>query len=412
MPPGLMQGGGQNYYGSDPFNFVMPRQPTLPPLPSPQEISSQPQPQGGMPVSMPVTPDQAAANPGVAPPGSTPGFGDVINRNALTLMALGGGIAQGGIGRGFSEAAKTGALEQAQNQPKLTETGTDPLTGQKTFVWAFPNQAKLVPAVSTGTAAGSGGIKTLEKFQAAVDSGVSGDALYGYLPGNAQDVVRQIVEGRMPALSLRSPAMIPYLKAAASVDPTLDMTNPGARQAAMTDARTGKVAQGQKALNQFLHHTATQLVPAFENLDNGQFPAINFLANAIHTQTGGSKVTSFLPVGHAVAEELSKVFKQNNLSDTEIKQWEKGLNPDMSPEQQRDAVRAVVGLATGGMEALHDQRLRGIGPIMDAKLGPMIDVKAQKELDGIQGWLGGGKTGSKPSAATPASGWTVTRIGQ
>ena len=51
-------------------------------------------------------------------------LGQGIANNPLTLMALGGGIAQGGIGRGLTAAAPISFAERAQHQQQIAQAAT------------------------------------------------------------------------------------------------------------------------------------------------------------------------------------------------------------------------------------------------------------------------------------------------
>jgi hypothetical protein len=62
-----------------------------------------------MPRQQPDLPDQRGV-------GFTNGIGNFLSNNPLTLMALGGGIAQGGIGRGLQTAVPAAQAEQKQRK--------------------------------------------------------------------------------------------------------------------------------------------------------------------------------------------------------------------------------------------------------------------------------------------------------
>ncbi len=73
-----------------------------------------------------LAPPPAAAAPAPAP--ETPGFGDRLSNglaaNPLTLMTLGAGIAQGGIGKGLQFAAAGAQADQSNRLKQATRTAT------------------------------------------------------------------------------------------------------------------------------------------------------------------------------------------------------------------------------------------------------------------------------------------------
>ncbi len=304
--------------------------------------------------------------------------------------------------------------------PKLLETGTDPLTGQKTYAQqrfqggnismsplgnagpsgVFPTVGSMsAPSGAPGTAGAPG---SMEGFKKATESGVTGEALYDYLPTGAKEFVKSLVEGRtnLSPMSLRNPAMLPFMQAAQVIDPQLDMNNPQARAAAIKDWRAGKGAESQRALNQALHHVADTLIPRMENMANYSLTPVNMVKNLAGEVTGSDNPGNFRTAAHAVSEEISKIFKQNNLSDHEIRAWEQNLNPNMSPQQMHGQVQTLMELLNGGLEALNDKRLNGVGAVMHGRMGPMVTETGQKDLAKIQSWVGGGQQ-QQPAAAQP-----------
>jgi hypothetical protein len=70
--------------------------------------------------STPVPNATALAGTGPQPGTMMDRIGQGLNDNAATLMALGGGIAQGGLGRGLQLAAQAGVQEAQLGQKKAT----------------------------------------------------------------------------------------------------------------------------------------------------------------------------------------------------------------------------------------------------------------------------------------------------
>jgi hypothetical protein len=172
--------------------------------------------------------------------------------------------------------------------------------------------------------------------------------------------------------------------AAKLIDPTLDSTTYGARVAGQKDMAT-KGAESARALNQTISHQSEALIGAMKGLGNGDTPLWNRAKNVWSEEVSGSgAVPGFRTAAHAVVDELGKVFKQNNLSDTEIRKWEENLPPSMSPEQQRTQIAAFQTLMHGAMSALEDKRKTQIGARAAAKLPPLLSEDGAKGLQKLE----------------------------
>lgn len=284
------------------------------------------------------------------------------------------------------EAAKTIIGEALTNKEKYGVISEDPLQGKR---YGFINERDQTvngkPIGQAGAEAASGGLGAL---QAAQNAGVTGEALYAHLPPQIAPVVKAMIEGRQPLPSttaMRSPATLALIDAAHAIDPTFDATTWKARQSGQVDFTSGKSAEMVRSANQTLHHVG-QLLDSMDNLKNGSFPLINKVGNAYAEATGGGAQGAFRTNAHAVAEELSKVFKGSNLSDSEIRSWEQNLNEDMSPTQQRAQVLKLRDLLQGSLQALEEKRVAALGPMAAAKAGPIIKEEGQKVLERIDKW--------------------------
>lgn len=286
-------------------------------------------------------------------------------------------------------------------KPQLQETGTDPLTGKKTFAQYDPTAGTLTP-IGGNQATQSQGGGSMDTLQKAVQAGVTGEELYKHLPSGMAGSIKAMIEGRQPMPStqaMRSPAILAMIDAAHTIDPTFDATSWQQRVAGQKDFYGGgKSAEMTRAANQTLHHVG-QLIDSMDKLDNGSFPMKNAVGNYLSEATGGGAPGAFRTNAHAVAEEMSKVFKGANLSDAEIRSWESNLNANMSPEQQRAQVGKLRDLLQGSLHALEEKRLSSIGPMAAAKAGPLIQEEGQKVLQKLDDWV---SRGPQKSSAAPA----------
>jgi hypothetical protein len=239
---------------------------------------------------------------------------------------------------------------------------------------------------------------------------VSGEALYDHLPAQMRGTVKAMIEGRQPLPStaaMRSPATLALIDAAHAIDPTFDATSWAARQAGAKDFTSGKSAEMVRAANQTLAHVGS-LLDAMDNLKNGKVPALNALGNTINEQVWGTgEQGAFRTNAHAVAEEMSKVFKGANLSDAEIRHWEQNLSENMSPAQQKAQIAKLSELLHGSLAALEEKRVSAIGPMAAAKAGPVIKDEGQKVLERIDNWVKSNGAPAAPAKSALPSGWSV-----
>lgn len=288
------------------------------------------------------------------------------------------------------EAAKTVLPELLTNKEKYQVVSEDPFAGKK---YGFVNERDQTvngqPLSHQGQAMGSS--SPLADMERAKAAGVQGEALYEYLPKQIAPMVKAMIEGRQPLPSgaaMRNPATLALIDAAHSVDPTFDATSWGARAAGAKDFTSGKSAEMVRAANQTLDHVGS-LLDAMDKLGNTRFPMVNAVKNYAGEATGAGEPGSFRTNAHAVAEEMSKVFKGANLSDSEIRHWEQNLSENMSPEQQKAQIAKLSELLHGSLAALEEKRTAALGPMAAAKAGPIIKEEGQRVLDRIDNWLKG-----------------------
>jgi hypothetical protein len=306
------------------------------------------------------------------------------------------------------EAGKTILQEALTSKEKYQVVSEDPFAGKK---YGFVNDRDQTvngqPINAQGQAAGSSSpLADMEKAKAA---GVQGEALYEYLPKQIAPMVKAMIEGRQPlptGAAMRNPATLALIDAAHSVDPTFDATSWGARAAGAKDFTSGKSSEMVRAANQTLAHVGS-LLDSMDNLHNRSVPAWNYVANAANEATGGGQPGAFRTNAHAVAEEMSKVFKGANLSDSEIRHWEQNLSENMSPEQQKAQIAKLSELLHGSLQALEEKRVAAIGPMAAEKAGPVIKPEGQKVLERIDGWLKG-NGGSQAASGGIQEGATAT----
>jgi hypothetical protein len=303
------------------------------------------------------------------------------------------------------EAGKTILTEALTNKEKYGVVSEDPFAGKK---YGFINERDQTvngqPINAQGQASGSS--SPLADMERAKASGVQGEALYEYLPKQIAPMVKAMIEGRQPlptGAAMRNPATLALIDAAHSVDPSFDATSWGARAAGAKDFTSGKSSEMVRAANQTLAHVGS-LLDAMDNLKNGAVPFFNRVGNTFNEEVRGSgEPGAFRTNAHAVAEEMSKVFKGANLSDSEIRHWEQNLSENMSPDQQKAQIAKLSELLHGSLQALEEKRVAAIGPMAAERAGPVIKPEGQKVLERIDGWLKGNGGSQATSAGVDKS---------
>src|SRR5262249_55546244 len=153
-------------------------------------------------------------------------------------------------------------------------------------------------------------------------------------------------------------------------------------------------------LNQSALHFG-ELVDKMGDLPGMTMPTANRFANFINTELRGKgEANNFIVNAHALADELSGLFKGAGISDTEIRAWESRLSPNMSDEQQRGMAKTLAGIYRDSMDALEQKRQTGLGATLAAKLPPVLGDKATEALGKIDKFIGGQK---KEKTEAPAA---------
>lgn len=280
------------------------------------------------------------------------------------------------------------------------QTGED-AQGQKTFAKMNKATGEMTPIA--GASDNGGGIgdttKTGEEYLATLDPKIRGQ-------------VKALAEYRQ-APPTGFAAAKPYwaktiMPAVQQYDPTYDATQYGARAAGAKDFTSGKSSEMVRSANQTLHHV-NALLDSADALHNGNYPSLNYIGNKANEMTGGGEPGAFITNAHAVADEMGKVFKGSNLSDSEIKAWADNLSPNMSPAQQRAQIGKMTELLHGALDALDEKRVASIGQGAADKAGPIIKPEGQKVLQRIDAWLS--KSGAAGAGNTTKSGvsWSVVK---
>jgi hypothetical protein len=231
------------------------------------------------------------------------------------------------------------------------------------------------------------------------DMSLTGNDYLNSIPSKERGIVKAMVEGRQPmpsSFALAKPYWQNMIAAANNVDPSFDGTNWGARVKGMTSFKSGADAGTVRSANQVLGHIS-DLTDKADALHNTSYPLANWVGNNINAAMGGDASNNWVTQAHAVADELSAFMKgAGHSSDTEIQQWKESLSPNMSPQQQRGAIKTLMGIYDHALSALEDKRTGAIGPVAAEKLGPLVTPAGQAAMDKVRQWAVGSAPGATP----------------
>jgi hypothetical protein len=333
----------------------------------------------------------------------------VLNPEAgkvLIEKALGPNTVQS-LGSGYVWDPRQGKAVKAyepDDKWKVVQTGEDGL-GRKTFLQQNPADGsfKPIPAAPGATDTGGG----------LGDMNLTGDAYLASMPKSEANIVKMMAEGTQAppsSYALGKQLWVNRIAAAKNYDPTFDGANWSGRVAGVKDFSAGKSSEMVRSANQTLAHV-NSLLDSADALHNGDYPSVNWVGNKFNEATGAGEPGAFRTNAHAVAEEMSKVFKGANMSDAEIHAWENNLSENMSPAQQRAQIGKLSELLHGSLDALEEKRLNSIGPMAAAKQGPLIKPEGQKVLQRIDAWLKAGNASGAASGGTAPTGvkWSVVQ---
>lgn len=183
--------------------------------------------------------------------------------------------------------------------------------------------------------------------------------------------------------AMRNPDIMDMMEYANKIDPEFDANTWVSRTNSVKDFASGKSSEMVRSINQTLAHTK-KLTENMDALANIQYPFMNAVKNYANNEAlGKAAVPNFRTNAHAVADEMSKVYKGAGISDAEIRAWEKNLSPNMSPEQHQGQIELLMELLHGGVMAIESKRLAAQGKHLVEKSGPLISKEGKAALDHI-----------------------------
>ncbi len=369
----------------------MPPAPAAASAPAPSPMP----PVGATPVSLPVAPPAAAP---VAAPQRSPfgGFNNYIDNNRATLMALAGGLASGGIGQGFTNAAGA-ALEQNKlnfEAMKPVKIGTD----------SYGADIFAVRDLKSPTGFRKIDLGELSPTSPAA-SGLKGEDYLKALPAGRQAIVKGLANYDIDprTLSVKGGHRERLLEDVMSYRPGYDQKNYAASADAVKKFNTGPQGNSVVSFNRALDHL-DQLNELGKAMNNGDLPAANAIKNQIVSWTGGAAPNNFEGLKAIVGQEIVKAIVANGGGEREREEAAKRISSASSPDQLNGIIQTYKGAMGAQLSALKRQyETSTYREDFETKLSP----KAIAEMKGHEG-ASGAAVAPQSGGGGPKDGDTAT----
>lgn len=190
----------------------------------------------------------------------------------------------------------------------------------------------------------------------------------------------------------KSSARERLISLASQYNPSYDASEFPVKQKLRNEFTSGTTGQNINSINTAIGHLYV-LSQYSKALGNSNIVPLNTATNTVETAFGNPKVTNFNETANAVSGELAKVFKANGATDSEIAQFQKGLNSSMSPAQLQGTINTAIALMASRLNALQTQYEQGMGQPPDS---PFLNAESQKILQSL-----GGNSDPNQLAPTP-----------
>lgn len=296
-------------------------------------------------------------------------------------------------------------------QAKLQETGTDPLTGQKSFAEYRPGQG-LTPVATNGNQTGAAP-SFFANGVTGINRNLVGDDYLAQFSPEVQAAVKAYMRGdSMPTGNPRLAGGIGAIKQIAqkySEDVGTPVSDALYSQRRTYRSQLGSnspsSAGGQaKSFNQGIEHLSA-LADTLVKLDNSNGLGIPSIASGVNSiRQGFSNDQAAIAdnasnIGQALAGEIGKLFSGSSGGGVHERQLTmERFNTVKSKPQLAAALEATLELMHGGLTALEQRRDEVLGPNSDVRF---VTEKTQEKIQHIQeviDRLKGRNTKSAPSA--------------
>lgn len=245
----------------------------------------------------------------------------------------------------------------------------------------------------------------------AAGQSVSGDDYLKTLPSSIAPTVKGLAEGKIPfpgGYALKTPYWQQMMSAVTKYDPSFDAVNYNARTKTRNSFTSGTDANNITALNTAMAH-AGALNEAYDKLNSGttgntDYPTWNAIKNFALNEGGNKDIqtntAAVATKGHALSEELAKVFRSTGMAESDIRAWEQKLNTNATPSQSKEVLNSAMDLINGRLSALSEKYNQGMGTTKQPL--ELLSPDAQKIYGRLRGGGGTGSNNGQYNMQTPS----------
>lgn len=247
--------------------------------------------------------------------------------------------------------------------------------------------SQALPATPTGSTPNLGGQPSYATGTASsVQNPLAGYTVNGQPidPGTANLVYKiatyQIDPTKLASIYGNNNQREQLINLASQYNPNYDASEFPVKEKLRDSFTSGTQGQNVNSLNTAIGHLYV-LSQMSNALGNGNITPLNAAKNGIATTFGSANVTNFNTTASAVAGEAAKVFKSSGATDSEIAQFSKGLNANMSPAQLQGNINTMIQLMASRLNALEQQYQEGMGQPPDSSF---LSPESQQILQTLQ----------------------------
>jgi hypothetical protein len=290
------------------------------------------------------------------------------------------------------EVLKTIAPKYFDTKPLLQETGTDPLTGQKSFSQYDPAKGTLTPLGNSGTSA-TGSTGFMANGVAKVDSSLTGDDYLKQFSPEVQSAVQNYVQGKtMPTGNPRSgftnAVKMIAQKYGNDIGQPADDTNFAARRQMRTQLNSAAPSSlgGQLNIgNTAVGHLADLTNKALElgNYDTGLAP----LSHAINYGRGMSgdqapKLEALKGAAQHYGQEITKFYSGSPGGEAERNRFLESVDGAKTPKELAAVLETEAELMHSRLSTIQEQ-IKGTLGDQGLKQYPVVRPDSEKAFEKI-----------------------------
>ena len=290
------------------------------------------------------------------------------------------------------EVLKTIAPKYFDTKPLLQETGTDPLTGQKSFSQYDPAKGTLTPLSGTGTSA-TGSTGFMANGVGKVDSSLTGDDYLKQFSPEVQNAVKDYVQGKtMPTGNPRSgftnAVKMIAQKYGNDIGQPADDTNFAARRQMRTQLNSASPSSlgGQLNIgNTAVGHLADLTNKALElgNYDTG-FAPLSHAINGVRGMSGDQapKLEALKGAAQHYGQEITKFYSGSPGGEAERNRFLESVDGAKTPRELAAVLETEAELMHSRLGTIKEQ-IKGTLGDQGLKQYPVVRPDSEKAFQKI-----------------------------